>query len=242
MNKAIRFGLAGAMLACVAATVAAKEPAPLVVRMAWTISVDDQGHIVRLSTRETKLADIRDRIEHEIRSWQFSPGKVDGVPAPSDSTLVVTLMATPTDDAHYAVRVTGAATGGGYGVMTPPQYPHASLLSHRQGYVVLNVNYGADGKVVDAAPADGAPKADSPFVNASIAAVRQWVFVPEVIGGHPRAGAAIVPICFAIASKYARPPDCTWKRPGDDLKVSGDQMVALDSAVTLKSDVAGRAL
>ena len=242
MNKAIRFGLAGALLACVAAAAVAKEPAPLVVRMVWDISVDAQGHIVRLSTRETKLADIRDRIEHEIRSWQFSPGKVDGVPAPSDSTLVVTLTATPTDGAHYAIRVTEAATGGGYGTMTPPQYPHASLLSHRQGYVVLKVNYGTDGKVLDAALADGAPKADSPFITASINAVRQWVFVPEVIGGHPRAGAAIVPICFAISGMHVRPPDCTWKRPGDDLKVSGDQMVALHSAVTLKSDVAGRAL
>ena len=137
MRKFMRLGLAGALLACIGSTAVAKESKPLIVRMSWHISVDAQGNIVTLSTRDTTLANLRDRIEQEIRSWQFSPGKVDGMPAPSDSTLTLTLTATPTDGEHYALRVTKAVTGAGYGTMTPPQYPHASLLSRRQGYVVL---------------------------------------------------------------------------------------------------------
>lgn len=241
MKKAAWLKYVGACLLGATSLAVAKEPRPIVASMAWHISVDAQGRIISLSTQGTKLAGLRDRIEKEIRSWQFNPGKVDGIPAPSESTLVVTLTATPTDREHYAVRVTKVATGGGYSAIAAPQYPHAALVSHRQGFVVLKVDYDVDGKVLDAALADGAPKVDPPFVKVSIAAVRQWVFIPEVVGGHPRAGTAFVPVCFTLGM-HARPPTCEWERPGDNLKVSGNDMVALDAEVTLKSDVAGRAL
>jgi outer membrane biosynthesis protein TonB len=241
MKRATWLKAAGAFLLGMASLAVAKEPKSVVILMLWDISVDAEGHITRLSTKSDRLVEVQDRIEQAIRSWQFNPGKVDGVPVASDSTLSVELTATLESDGKYAVRVTDAHAGVGVAVMKQPQYPHVSLVSRRQGYVVLKVTYGTDGKVLDVVPADDAPKVDSPFVNASIMAMRQWVFAPEVIGGHPRAGWALVPICFAIADKHMRAPDCSWQ-PEKGPKVSGDGIVALDAEVTLKSDVAGRAL
>ncbi|MBX3689602.1 energy transducer TonB [Dokdonella sp.] len=242
MKSGVMFKMLSVIFAVLSTAALAKEPEPIHIRMAWHISVDAQGQITSIWTGETKLAEVQDRIEREIRSWYFQPGKVNGVPAASESTLRLTLEATPNDGDGYTLKVVKANTGAYYAKIVMPRYPDAFVKSRRQGYVVLKVRYGADGKVLDAALADDAPEVAPAFVQASINAVRNWEFAPEVIGGHPRAGAALVPLCFNPMRGTRYPRDCTWSRRSDGLKVSGDEAVALDPAVSLKSDVAGHAL
>lgn len=239
MKSGVLFKMLSVIFAVLSAVALAKEPEPIHIRMAWHISVDAQGQITNLWTGETKLAEVQDRIEREIRSWHFQPGKVNGVPAASESTLHLTLEATPNDGDGYTLKVVKANTGAYYARIVMPRYPDAFVKSGRPGFVVLKVRYGADGKVLDAALADDAPEVSQGFVQASINAVRNWKFAPEVIGGQSRAGAALVPLCFRSAGD---PRGCKWSRPSDGLKVSGDEAVALDPAVSLKSDVAGHAL
>lgn len=242
MKSGVLFKMLSVIFAALSTAALAKEPGPISIRMAWHISVDAQGQITKLWTGETKLAEVQDRIEREIRSWHFQPGKVNGVPAASESTLLLTLEATPNDGDGYTLKVVKANTGGYYARIVMPRYPDAFVKSRRQGYVVLKVRYGADGKVLHAALADDAPEVAQGFVQASIHAVRNWRFAPEVIGGHPRAGAVLVPLCFNPTRDARDPQSCTWSRRSDGLKVSGDEAVALDPAVTLKSDVVGHAL
>lgn len=230
-------------LLCTSATHAGETASkPIIVRMTWGLSLDREGQVVRLETDDHKLESIHPRLEQAIRSWRFTPGKVDGVPAATDSKLQVTLALEPQPDGDYSVRVVGARAGGGYGKIRPPRHPRASLESHRQGLVLLKVRYGADGKVQNLALADIAPRVDAPLVESSIETVREWTFEPEVVGGHPMAGTVLVPICFTVHVRHVAPPDCTWHPPGVATEMQGDQAVALEPAATLLTDVAGRTL
>lgn len=231
-----------ALLGVSSAIAAASASKPLVVRMTWSVSIDPDGHVVRLATTDEQIPVIHDRLEQAIRGWRFSPGKVNGKPAFTDSRVTVALGLEPGSDGTYAVHVIGASAGAGYGKVTPPLYPHAFAMSGRQGLVLLKVDYAASGSVVAIALADDAPRVDHPFVDAATDAVRKWTFEPEVVGGHSLAGSALVPVCFTLRGPRARPFDCNWHRSGRSAAELGDGAVALDPAATLLSDVVGRTL
>lgn len=231
-----------ALLGAASAIAAGAVSKPLVVRMTWSVSIDADGHVVRLATTDQQIPAIHDRLEQAIRNWRFSPGKVNGKPTFTDSNLTIALALEPASDDTYVVHVIGAATGGSYGKITPPRYPHSSAMSRRQGLVVLKVSYSASGAVVAIALADGAPRVDSAFVEAATDAVREWTFKPEVVGGQALAGSARVPVCFSLRESHVPTLDCNWRRPGSFAAEFGDRAVALDPAATLLTDVVGRTL
>ncbi|MFI4970668.1 MAG: hypothetical protein ACHP7D_10725, partial [Lysobacterales bacterium] len=55
---------------------------------------------------------VREPLEHAIRSWIFEPGRIDGQPAPTETTLTLDVSFVPSADGKYAVRIDDARTGG----------------------------------------------------------------------------------------------------------------------------------
>jgi hypothetical protein len=59
-------------------------------RIHWNLSLDSEGRIADLSPIDVDyLPTIRQQIEPTVRSWHFTPGKVDGRPEPTRTTLIV---------------------------------------------------------------------------------------------------------------------------------------------------------
>jgi len=231
--------LAGASSIPVVAAVPA-TPAPIFVDMTWSLGVDATGTITHLTTDDKQLPTLHEHLEKDIRSWTISPGKVDGVPAATESKLHLRLKLEPQSGGDYHVSLAGASTGGGYRRQTAPKYPENAAAGRRQGLVVLKVGYDETGKVKDVEPFAQGPQADVAFVSSATSAVKKWTFEPEIVGGHPRGSTALVPVCFRIEALGVPEIDCDWKPPG--ASGTSDGMFALDPAARIESDVIGRAL
>lgn len=239
MKKLVRvLAAAAAMIGAAFAHAAAQ---PQVVYLTWGITVDASGSVTRLDSESRLGPELKDRLEREIRSWRFKPGAIDGQAAVTESKLHLALQVTPIDDERSSLRVVRAGTGGGYGKMVAPNYPEVSVRARRQGLVLLKVRYGEDGQVSELAADEGAPYADKALVDAAIAAVKRWTFTPEVVGGRPLAGVALVPVCFGLRGTRFSPPKCEWNRPGESIAADGDDPTpAFDSVLKLETAVAGR--
>lgn len=219
--------------------IAADAPTTVDLTMSWSMVLDADGAITSLQPVEDVNAALYQRLEPAIRKWHFTSGKVDGKPAPAETTLTVNITMEPVEGG-YRVRLRHAGTGARYAKMTAPKYPDGALMSHRGGAVLLIVHYDADGQVTDAAPIDGGlPKPGADIERAAVVALRHWTFTPERIAGHGVAGAVKVPLCFNA------PPardNCRWTDAGGDAPIEADHPLALDSVVRLDGDVAGRTL
>lgn len=214
----------------------AASEAPARLSISWDLSLDAQGHVLELTTRDTQLASAHAELERQIRSWKFSSGKVEGVPVPTQTHLHLAFEARSDAESKYTLRLMSAETGPDYGSRGSPSYPAVAASLRRQGLVVLSVRFDERGAVQDV-QAYGDQEVDAQLARAARKAVRSWIFSPEVVGGHRRASTAIVPICFSIAG--LTPPDCRVTDPRTNRPVYG--LLAVDPAATLESDVVDRA-
>ena len=220
---------------------AVAAPKVVTLSMIWNVVIGTDGRISELSTKEQGLSDIRERIENEMRTWQFTPGERDGKLVPITSKLYLKFTLMPRGD-KPAIRILSASTGGGYRTMVPVTYPRASLINGKQGLVLLGVGYDVDGKVEDLAPVPDAPEVDARLVEAALTAVRQWTFEPEIVGGHPISGAAFVPVCFGLNIPDGIRPNCSWRPPDSNVEQPGDHPMTIHPAAKLKNEVTGRTL
>jgi len=222
------------------------DSSPKKVGTEWNVSLDAQGHVVSLEQTSHVKAALSEPLARAIRNWEFEPGHVDSVAAPTETTLQVDITLEPMGADGYAVRVINAMTGGGIAKSTAPRIPISALRSGSHGFsalVVVEVRYNAAGKVVAAEVAPGAPKVDRTVSKATIESVRGWTFRPESVGGHALASTAYVPICFTVAPMGSAPPACPdWTPPGARGAVGNGGSFALEPAATLKSDVIGHTL
>ncbi len=218
------------------ASAAGRPPKPVDLTMSWIVSIDKTGAIRSIRPTEDKNLGLYQRLEAGIRKyWKFTPGKVDGKPEVSETTLTVHSTLEPVDG-YYRVRVRDAATGPRYDTTVPPKYPDDAVMSRRGGAVLLDVKYDANGHVTDAkAIAGGDPKPGHDVERAAVLAVKQWTFKPETIGGHGLAGKARVPLCFAPVP--AMENHCRWVSPDTQKPLDADRPVALGSIVHIDTDV-----
>jgi len=220
---------------------AASASPPTALHMTWSLTVEADGKISRLSTDDTRVRSLHQRLEEEIRSWKFSPGKVGGQPATTESKLQLSLQLEPQPGDGYTVRLLGAATGGGYRKVAAPPYPASAAAGYRQGLVVLRIRYSETGEAIQVEPYEPASKVDPVFVRAAIDAAWDWTFEPEIVGGRALGGCALVPVCFVLRSRSAPRLDCgDWKKPSPN--AGEGQPIMQDPAVRLESDVIGRVL
>jgi len=213
----------------------------------WLVSLDAAGRVTAIEPTDGTLVEAaRVPLERAIREWRFVSGRVNGVPAPTQTILTLDIALVPADDDRFHVRIDDARTGGDLaikGMRKPPRYP-ADAIQHRwQGMVVLKVDYDTDGRVVASGQAAGAPTVAMSLVRSAEKAVKEWGFTPEVVGGHALAGSAFISVCFNIVAPGTRPNnDCAWTPPGAKSALRETDAFALAPATRLETDVVGHTL
>jgi TonB family protein len=241
-RRIARVALAG--LLAVAAVAGAEEP--LVVESIWAVSLDASGHVVSLESHVALKPVLRDPLAKAIRGWSFEPGRVDGQPVPTETSLQLSVSLEADAAGNYQVRVVDVRIGAEVASSVPPRFPTRLVRRIKMpfsGLVVAEVRYDAEGKVLEAGLAPGTPSADPLLQEAALASIRKWRFQPERVGGHPLAGSAWVPLCFTLTTSARNIPDCEhWTPPGANTPVPDGTAFALQPAATLRSEVIGHLL
>lgn len=214
----------------------------------WRVSLDADGNVQDLKpTLIHANSTLRTAVEPVIRKWKFSPGSVNGNPAATETTLVVSLSLIPTADGHdYSLHFSDVRTGGSVGTRNAP--PHMTrtqvdLLkrSGKPAYVVLDVTFDGNGKAVSVVPAEGSPVSAGTFFNSASRTLRDWTYFPERVAGHGIPGRLIVPFCFDPRPSGVKEPGCHWDSPEGKSPIEPGQGLAMDSAVRLLTDVIDKA-
>lgn len=231
-------GIVAVSLACASFAIAAKEDAPIVVTVTWDVSLDADGRVVKLATDDRTVPKAHAQLEDAIRNWRFSPGKINGRPAATDTHLHVRLEIRRVDQ-HYELEIVRASTGSDYDRGLPPKYPELAAKMGKHGLAMLYVEYDGAGKVSKIEPARDVPKPNTRLLKAAMDSVATWRFSPEVVGGHAVPGSALVPVCFRLPGEPSR---CAWKNAETGEAMEGDEAMAMNPAATLLTDVAGRML
>ncbi|HEY6941019.1 hypothetical protein [Dokdonella sp.] len=216
----------------------AAERTSAIVSVSWDLSLGSDGRVAALSTRDTTVPKLHAYLEKAIRSWRFTPGKVDGKPAPTRTHLHTRIEVRLAGDS-FEIRLLDASTGATYATKPTAKYPDWMGRHRKQGLVLVIARYDERGAVIDVAPYDLKNRVDKGLVEAALSAAKYWTFLPEVVDGHPLAGEAAIPVCFRLNG--LNPPDCEWKNPRTGANGSSDA-VALDPVARLDSDVIGSVL
>lgn len=237
------FSTALATLVLIAAVqVQADSKVPATVDSTWRVTLAADGSVTALE-QETRLKPtLAEPLARAIRSWTFEPGKIDGKPAVTETTLYLTVGLDEQAEG-YAVRVDDVRTGGGIqiGSQGAPRFPVNELRDNTAALVVVEANYDASGKVVSAHAVPGTQRVARDFDTAAVDAVRRWKFLPEKVGGRGIAATVRVPICFSAASRHSEAPDCApWVPAGGKAATRG--AVTSDPAAKLRVDVIARRL
>ncbi len=219
-----------------------KAPAPVDLFLQARITIDPEGRVSDLAWIEAdpgKLGVAR-LVEPRVRSLEFVPGALDGVPATTETALRMVLRATPVPGGNWEIAIRSATTGAATEAMAPPYYPPAALRDSVEAEVVSDIEIDVDGRatVVSATfdSGGGGARMRDAFMKASKQAIARWRFVPERVGGHAVAGRMRVPIGFCLGGGawcQAR----TLERAAEGM--GADQPVPLDSVARLKTDLAG---
>jgi len=229
-----------------ACALAGTERQSVDLSLSWSVGLEADGTIASLTPLNKDYQPVlQQRLEPAIRSWRFTAGKVNGTAAPTQTTLNVRVVLEPLESGDYVVRLRKASTGPTYAHVTLPEYPDSALKFHREGAVLVDIDYDADGRVTAAnAMQGGEPKAAADFQRAAVAAVKHWTLKPETIAGHGMAGKARIPVCFSFSRRTGDPSadHCRWKIAGDEEPLDTDHPLALSSVVHLETDIAGRTL
>jgi TonB family protein len=211
-------------------------------RIEWTLSLDADGKVEGLKPINPEyLPEVSRQLEPIIRAWHFTPGKVDGHPVATETTLGVRVAFEPesAESGRYRVRIASASTGGTFGHVVAPHYPTVSQKAHQEGAVILWVNYDANGAITSVrnVPEMSADGIDSALVGAAIDAVKKWTFRPETVAGHGIASEVLVPVCFQLADK-----PCDWKPWPGKRPFHAGEALALSSVVGLDTGDGARQL
>jgi TonB family protein len=205
----------------------------------WNLSLDSEGRIADLSPIDVDyLPTIRQQIEPTVRSWHFTPGKVDGRPEPTRTTLIVGVALEKSKDDQYVGGITSAATGPTYKHIVLPEYPHGAHHRGSAGGVMLRVDFDAEGRVTSASdvPEMEAAAVDPALTKAALVAVKHWTFRPETVASHGVSGAAFVPVCFRI-----RDEECRWKDREGGGRFVANEPVPLNSVASVDMGKSGGA-
>jgi TonB family protein len=208
----------------------------------WTLLLDADGKIASLTPIDRDyLPEVRTQIEPIVRTWHFTPGRISGQPAPTETTpwVPVAFDAESTNSAHYQARIASASTGPRYEHVVAPHYPEAAQHAHSEGEVVLWITFDSEGHITSAKnyPEMSADHVSPMLVDAAMDAVKKWTFRTETVAGHGIASEALVPFCFKIASG-----ECHWKPRPNKRPFHTGEAVALSSVVGLDTGDEARQL
>lgn len=209
------------------------------IHLAWDLALDAEGRIETMQLQGKWPGELRERLEQDIRTWQFTPGRIGNRYAPTTTSLNVALQVRPAAAGAWNVHIDSATTGGRIRREAQATYPERAYVASRQGLVILRIVYDESGKVTRSDLADFSPLRSGSLVGAARAAAKRFEIEPERVDGRPLGATAYLPICF-VASRRDNP--CTWTRPGSDEKLDERSAFSFESVASLKTDVTGRVL
>ena len=225
------FSLSVVTLLCSSGSLQASTRDSIETQIEWKLTLDVNGGITELVPIDANyLPAVRQQLEPVIRSWHFTPGKLNGRPAPTETTLRVGVALDATHAGLYHGRITFADTGPTYGHMVQPEYPETAQHFRHEGGVMLLVEYDTEGRVTSVrhVPEMGTAKVDGALRDAAIQAVMRWTYRAETVAGQGVAGRALAPICFTLSHR-----PCHWNRPKGGKPVESGRPIALASVVGL---------
>jgi TonB family protein len=235
----MRSKLLTALLLAVSATSYGGTEETFNVWIKWNLSLDSEGRIVDLSPIDMDyLPTVRQQIEPTVRAWHFTPGKIDGHPAPTRTTLTVGVALERSKNEQYVGQITSAVTGPTYKHMVLPEYPRGASHRGSVGGVMLRVDFDSEGRVTSAidVPEMETAAVDPALTKAALVAVKHWTFRPETVASHGVSGAAFVPICFRI-----RDGECRWKDAEGGRRFVANEPAALNSVASVDMGKSGAA-
>lgn len=224
---------------------------PLHLTHDWRVSIGADGKVVALKDDGRLANAVQEPVERAIRSWTFEPGKVNGRPAATETTLTLDLGFVPAANDSYSVRVRDARVGGviepGSSRASVPKMPRdAAVKAGLRARVVVKADYDANGTITGVEVQPGLDIGGMPSLDAAtVEAVRHWKVLPERVGEHGVASSVMIPVCYTVTEGWPRPEDsaaCTWLPPDARSPVGNGQSYAVAPTARLVSDVIGHAL
>ena len=210
-------------------------------RKAWLragIVLDATGKLTSIEWLGTKPNDrlVTAPLEAVIRDWEFEPGKVDGVPATTETGLLVHVELRKTAEGGITLNIDDARTGALSVTQDPPAYPRDQLMRGAQARLVVQVQIDAAGKFASASMTEyeastKAANTRKDFEAAVMKVLGSWTYRTEQVAGQGMPATLRVPISFCL--------DLAWcaARPQADAKASlpSGMAMAADSVVRIRT-------
>lgn len=180
-------------------------------RTAWfraRIVLDAAGQLGSLEWVGTRPEErlVTAPLEAMVRKWEFEPGMLDGVPAVTETGLLLQVTLSKNAAGGIALQI-GEARTGAFGQSSPPPYPREQLKRGGQARVLLEVRTDPQGKVESAKMLDykgstNASNARKDFETAALQAAMSWTYLTEQVGGKGIPVSLRVPIAFCLGDRW----------------------------------------
>lgn len=200
---------------------AVREQAQASMVLTGWIDIGTEGEVegFRLDKHDQVNAAITRFVEGEVRSWRFEPVMADGQKVKARTPVSIRLGGSTLADGGQQVRLMAASfekydqAATGYVTrlrMPPPAYPNDLYYSGARGDVLLLVQVGRDGKVMEVATEQvnlrvvaseaNMRKLRDRLSRASQAAARRWTFNPPSTGDYKddASWTVRVPVRFSV--------------------------------------------
>jgi hypothetical protein len=171
------------------------------------VGLDAEGKVQSLEPAATGgSSELNAAAAEFARKLSFSPARKDGVAAPSEFTLYLTLAMEPRAGGQFALRLVGACNGPGITELAPIRVPDSLPMSQRGGLLLVGTDLQADGrvvadsvKVVKAELSSPSTFVEARYLEAIRAALKKSRFLPETVAGQPVA--AHVEMVFQLGGR-----------------------------------------
>lgn len=179
-------------------------------RQAWlraSIVLDARGKLTSLEWIGTKPNDrlVTGPLEAVVRDWEFEPGLLDGIPAVTETGLLLHVKLSKTAEGGIALDIDQARTGAISRSQAPPKYPIDQARRGAQAHLMMRIETDESGNfasasVVEYEGSTGASTSRKDFESAALKAVGSWAYRTEQVGGAGVRATLRVPISFCIDS------------------------------------------
>jgi TonB family protein len=237
--------------------------------VAGEIGIDPQGAVYDYDIGTILTPELKALVGKNVRQWKFEPVVRDGKAVHAKSGMRMILAAVPVDGG-YRMRIENVRFVGNRRpqAMVPPRYPVDMVKAGIGATVLVAVRVGANGDVLDAAPAQsrligarGSKKAVESglrsFEKSAVAAAKRWKYRPaDIAAGDSPETTLIVPVEYRLEDMYA--DQGGWREgpsaakpipwlPAENQKYDArglkqGESLSLDAPFRFKQDVVGTAL
>lgn len=246
MQALRRWFVAACLVACTGMVHGAdRDTQPMEIWLRARITLDDSGRMTAIEWLGTgkNAKPLTDRLEQEVRTWEFEPGKVGGNPALTETGLILRVTARERADGGLSLAIKDAHTGVASDSMPAPAYPTTQAMRGYSAALRLRLEIDETGKVASATVLEYAGDSKekwsrSEFEGASLKAAKSWRFKPEQVAGKALRSQVNVPVSFCGEVRgWCADRDRQRRAEGQQVLPS-NTAIALDSAVKIKTDFA----